>query len=250
MAQFRGRISFKHLVEGADGMCVEDQAKVQCLDFVSRTGVSRHCFIYEEGTVAGEPHCHFYFESSKSVSTLIKNIKQAFRLPDRVRLYALKKKKDKSIHICSSFLLFFFFLYLQAYSLTAADPAKLQDYFVYLAKGVYGKRGDRVALLIEEPCERLWAVMHEQYHNVREERLAVAVSGDFYHELAGKCVAERKTSKEDVLAMVVRHYVCDAKKGFSRFQIEATFGRVFSLVNGGAALEFYIEVASSSLFRI
>lgn len=118
MAQFRGRISFKHLVVGADGVSIEDQAKLQCLDFVSRTGVSKHCFIFEEGTVAGEPHAHFYFESAKSASTLVKNLKQAFRLPDRVSLYALLlEKKDKCIHICTSFFLFSLFLFagLQSY---------------------------------------------------------------------------------------------------------------------------------------
>lgn len=142
---------------------------------------------------------------------------------------------------------------MQAYSLKVADPTKLADYFVYLAKGVRGVRGQRVAVVFEGPETRMWAELHERYHGVREERLAqnrAEGPQDLYHELAAKCVAERKTSKEDVLAAVVRHYVEDGKKGFSKFQIEATFGRVFSLVNGGAALEFYYEVASSSLFRI
>lgn len=140
---------------------------------------------------------------------------------------------------------------MQAYSLKAAVPEKLEDYFVYLAKGVNGKHGDRVACLYE-PEPRLWAEMHEQYHRVAGERRAAVRAGpvDWYHELAAKCVAERKTSKEDVLAEVVRYYVEDSKKGFSRFQLEATFGRVFSLVNGGAALEFYYSVASQSLFRV
>lgn len=163
------------------------------------------------------------------------------------------EKKDRAYIYAHLFFLFCVFFFLQAYSLKEADPSKLEDYFVYLSKGITGKRGDRVAVVFEGPEARLWAVMHEQYHNVREERMAtVRAQGplDWYHELAAKCVAERKTSKEDVLAMVVRHYVEDGKKGFSRFQVEATFGRVFSLVNGGAALEFYYEVAASSLFRV
>lgn len=141
---------------------------------------------------------------------------------------------------------------MQAYSLKVADPAKLESYFVYLAKGINGKAGDRVACLFE-PEARLWSEMHDQYHRVAEERRVAARHHDhesWYHELAAKCVAERKTSKEDVLAEVVRHYVEDSKKGFSRFQVEATFGRVFSLVNGGAALEFFYSVASQSLFRV
>lgn len=122
---------------------------------------------------------------------------------------------------------------------------------MYLAKGVTGKRGDRVRVLYEaEP--RLWADMHEQYHATREERLAgrrAEGPQDFYQMLAEKCKAERKTSKEDVLAEVVRHYVEDSKKGFSPFQLQATFGRVFSLVNGVSARAFYYEVAAASLFR-
>lgn len=140
---------------------------------------------------------------------------------------------------------------MQAYSLKVADASKLEDYFVYLAKGINGKEGDRVA--VWESVPRLWNELHQQYHRVAAERReATRKEGpqDFYHELAAKCVAERKTSKEDVLAEVVRHYVEDGKKGFSKFQVEATFGRVFSLVNGGAALEFYYAVASASLFRL
>ena len=132
-----------------------------------------------------------------------------------------------------------------------ADPLKLDDYFVYLAKGVNGKKGNRVRVLYEaEP--RLWEQMHDQYHRVREERAAaVRAVGpqDFYQSLADKCKAERKTTKEDVLAVVVAHYVDDAKKGFSSFQLQATFGRVFSLVNGTVAREFFYQCAAQQLFR-
>lgn len=132
-----------------------------------------------------------------------------------------------------------------------ADPAKLESYFVYLAKGVNGKKGQRVRVLYEsEP--RLWDELHEQYHRVREERFAAVRSvgpSDFYQTLADKCKAERKTSKEDVLAVVVGYYVNDAKKGFSSFQLQATFGRVFSLVNGTVAREFFYQSAAQQLFR-
>lgn len=142
-------------------------------------------------------------------------------------------------------------LCLQAYSLKIADPAKLESYFVYLAKGVNGKKGQRVRVLYEsEP--RLWDELHEQYHRVREERAsAVRAVGpqDFYQTLADKCKAERKTSKEDVLSVVVGYYVDDAKKGFSSFQLQATFGRVFSLVNGTVAREFFYQAAAQQLFR-
>jgi len=130
-------------------------------------------------------------------------------------------------------------------------PAKLESYFIYIAKGIYGKRGDRVSVLFEsEP--RLWEVLHKTYHDTAESRrLSLRAVGprDFYRELADKCIAERKTSKEDVLGVVVRYYVEDAKKGFSTFQVNATFGRVFSLVNGVEAREFFYSVASASLFK-
>lgn len=98
----------------------------------------------------------------------------------------------------------------------------------------------------------MWQVLHDKYHDsavARRVALRVAGPRDFYRELADKCIAERKTSKEDVLGVVVRYYVEDAKKGFSTFQVNATFGRVFSLVNGAEAREFFFSVASASLFR-
>lgn len=132
-----------------------------------------------------------------------------------------------------------------------ADEARLEDYFVYIGKGINGKEGDRVAILYEE-APRLWGNLHEQYHRVaRERRDARLAKGplQFYEELAAKCREERKTSKEDVLKMVVNHYVRDSSKGFSSFQIQATFGRVFSLVNGTEAEAFFYDVASSALFK-
>lgn len=122
---------------------------------------------------------------------------------------------------------------------------------MYLAKGVNGKRGNRVRVLFEsEP--RLWAELHEQFHSVREEREAQRLAvgpQDFYAMLADRCKEARKTSKEDVLAEVVRYYVEDAKKGFSSFQLQATFGRVYSLVNGTEARQFFYETAAAQLFK-
>lgn len=140
---------------------------------------------------------------------------------------------------------------VQAYSLKVADPSKLERYVVYCAKGVKGNEGDRVRVLYEEE-PRLWAELHAQYHRVaaeRKEELARDGPKELYEQLAEKCKAERKTSKEDVLAEVVRYYVEDAKKGFSKFQISATFGRVFSLVNGAEARDFFYEQARQDLFR-
>lgn len=149
------------------------------------------------------------------------------------------------------FHFFHCFICLQSYSIKVADPTKLESYFVYLSKGVNGKRGNRVRVLYEaEP--RLWAEMHEQYHDTREERaeqMRAVGPQDFYAMLADRCTAARKTTKEDVLAEVVRYYVEDVKKGFSSFQLQATFGRVFSLVNGTQAREFFYETAAAQLFK-
>jgi len=167
-------------------------------------------------------------------------------------LYA--EMKAICIHICIAFISFMSHvscLCVQAYSLKLADPTKLEDYFVYLAKGINGKKGDRVRVLYEGGVPRLWDVLHEQYHRVRGLRLARnAAEGpqDFYGMLAEKCKSERKTSKEDVLAAVVKYYVEDAKKGFSSFQLQATFGRVFSLVNGTQARQFFYDNAAAQLF--
>jgi len=132
-----------------------------------------------------------------------------------------------------------------------ADDTKLESYFVYLAKGIDGKEGSPVRVLYSaEP--RMWALMHDQFHRVAAERAAARRArppSDFYTELADKCKAERKTTKEDVLSVVVRYYVEDGKKGFSTFQVNATFGRVFSLVNGTEAMAFFYEQASANLFR-
>lgn len=49
--------------------------------------------------------------------------------------------------------------------------------------------------------------------------------------------------------MVVKHYVRDGTKGFSSYQVDSTFGRVFALVNGQAAEEFFLEGARQRLFR-
>lgn len=140
---------------------------------------------------------------------------------------------------------------LQSYSLKASDSRKLASYFVYIAKGITGKRGDRIRVLYEsEP--RPWAQLHAQFHDTKEEReaaRAAAPISDFYQSIAAKCIETRKTSKEDVLSAVVNHYVEDSKKGFSTFQLQATFGRVFSLVNGQSAREFYYETAASQLFK-
>lgn len=141
---------------------------------------------------------------------------------------------------------------MQAYSLKKADPTKLDDYFVYLAKGVRGKRSDDVNVVHEHPAPRLWAELHERYHSVAEER-AVARRRDgpqdFYEMLAQRCRDERKTSSRDVLAVVASYYVRDAKKGYDAFMVQRTFGRVFALVNGDECQSWLYEQCERMLFR-
>lgn len=97
----------------------------------------------------------------------------------------------------------------------------------------------------------MWAELHAAFHANAAARVAARDRAplDFYEMLAQKCKDERRTSKEDVLGEVVRYYVEDAKRGFSSFQLQATFGRVYALVNGVAAREFFYQQASGALFR-
>jgi len=117
-------------------------------------------------------------------------------------------KANAYIYALLSFISFCFCLCcVQAYSIKVSDSRKLASYFVYIAKGISGKRGDRVRVLFEsEP--RPWAQLHEQFHDVKEEReaaRAAAPPSDFYHLLAERCKEQRKTSKEDVLSEVVKY---------------------------------------------
>lgn len=94
-----GRLSLKHVAFDP-----ELYAREKCLQFCAAVGPSAHCFVFELGSINEEPHLHFYLESAKSADTVRRNLIKFFELPPK------------------------------AYSLKAADAAKLDTYFVYLAK--------------------------------------------------------------------------------------------------------------------
>lgn len=112
--QYIGRISLKHVTEGKN---VEDFAREACLIFSSEVSASAPCFVFEYGSAHEEPHLHFYFESSKSLSKCQSALKKAFELPPRVGWVfvllcrACSEKKDRAYiyaHLFFLFLCFFF----------------------------------------------------------------------------------------------------------------------------------------------
>jgi len=140
----------------------------------------------------------------------------------------------------------------QSYSLKAADPEKLESYFVYLSKGVRSEHGGDVRVLYE-PHARLWPELHEKYHakagEIAARKKGKGVSGDFYVSLAEKCTTLGKTSKEDVLGVVVGYYVDDAKKGFDQFAVMRTFHAVYARVNGEECRAWLFDACSNRLFK-
>lgn len=123
---------------------------------------------------------------------------------------------------------------------------------MYVAKGLHGVREDPVDVLFEHPAPRLWAELHERYHEVREDRLArnrEEGPQDLYQQLAAKCKAERKTDSRGVLAVVCEYYTTDAKKGWNPFICKNTFCKVFALVNGDECKAWLYEQLERDLFR-
>lgn len=102
MSLFVGRVSFKHLPDD-----VSSEAYVglrdRCLALAVESGFGSLVFVFELGDEL-EPHAHFFFETMKSKTSVIKLLKKHFRLPERV---SFREKNTMSIHICSSVYLFF-----------------------------------------------------------------------------------------------------------------------------------------------
>lgn len=82
MNKFVGRVSFKHLA--VEGSYVEDEARSLVLQFCAESDVKAAVFVYELGEIEGEPHAHFYFESSKGKCSIQNYLKRKFRLPPQV----------------------------------------------------------------------------------------------------------------------------------------------------------------------
>lgn len=78
--QYVGRVSFKHLKEEED---IELEASSMSLAFCVEAGVKSPVFVFEVGD-CGEPHAHFFFESSKSAATIRRLLQKHFKLPAKV----------------------------------------------------------------------------------------------------------------------------------------------------------------------
>lgn len=177
------------------------------------------CFVFEMGTERGEPHLHYFIKTAKSRNTVVNVFKRVFHLPS-----------DRG----------------QRYSMKVADQAKLPSYFVYLAKGMHGKRGDPVVVAYEaEP--RMWDALHTQYHDVAAARASPAAKADWFAAIADELKAARLVSKDDVLQRVTRYYVYESKKGFDKFMVIRTFWRVWSLVNAADAHQSLLDSCLESL---
>lgn len=184
-------------------------------------GFSGFCFVFEMGTEKGEPHLHYWVKSGKSRNTIVTSMRKHFKLPtDRANRYSMK----------------------------ACVESKKTQYFLYLAKGVFGKKEDEV-LCVSESDVRMWTELHAQFHANAEafRARAVPVREDWYESLAAPLRASGRTSKEDVLQAVTRFYVYESKKGFDRFLVMRTFWRVFALANAADAHSLVLEQCMASL---
>lgn len=85
MTQYVGRISLKHFAGNAD-FTAEDKGREAALVFAAEVDLQAPCFVYEEGSINEEPHLHFYFECTKSLSSIQRALKKAFELPPKVRM--------------------------------------------------------------------------------------------------------------------------------------------------------------------
>lgn len=198
-------------------------AKHLCLVFAAGVASRDFAFVFEFGSDRGHPHLHFWVRTPKAHCTFIQKLKAVFNVSGA-----------------------------GSFSTKKADPTKLERYFLYLAKGVNGKREDKVEVVLES-APRLWDVLHDKFHDAKEAfkvpSKKVKLSEDWYLTLANECKASGSVTKEDVLQVVTRYFVYESKKGFDRFAVSRTFWRVFSLVNGADAHAMLLETCQSDLFR-
>lgn len=218
------RISLKH----ADYTGTTDEtiakAKIDALAFAQLPHISDVFFVYEVGEAEGK-HLHGYFKTHKTRNTIVSYLKKAFSIEDGNTGYSLKK----------------------------ADPAKMQDYLKYCAKGIDGNRNCPVEVIYEDEVH-LWDILHKNYHDTADQ-IKERISGKrgceaWYEDLANALIAEGKTKKEDVLARVCRYYTHESKKGFEKFAVTRTFWRVYALVNGSEAQSLIYDSVAECVFRV
>lgn len=221
-----GHVSLTSLVPG-DGEDLRAAAAAAALALTTQLSITDFCFVYEEGSVEGKPHLHFWWTVSRAKQTVISALKRLFVSPG-------------GPPPSTGF-----------YSLKLSDPSKEAKYFLYLAKGVNGKHGDPVYPVFES-APRLWAPLHEEFHRVAAEIADRGKKGPeaWYATLAATCRATGAVSREAVLDKVVHYYVHESKKGFEVFAVMRTFWRVFSLVDGATAAADMRQSAYDRLFRV
>jgi len=109
MNQFVGRVSFKHLV--VDGSSVEDEGRALCLQFCAESDVKSAVFVFELGEIEGEPHAHFYFESSKGKCSIQNYLKRKFKLPPQVGIVFMLKIYQEAYIYALIYLVYWYILY-------------------------------------------------------------------------------------------------------------------------------------------
>lgn len=211
VSQYVGHVSLSFF-EGPN--CFEE-SMAAVLSFCSAMSLKVFTFVFERGTENAHPHAHFYVETVKAKQTVVNNLRRFFNDRGQAQFYSLK----------------------------LADPSKLDSFFVYLAKGLYGKVEDEVKVLAED-APRMWGALHQQYHQKAEEiksRKKTGQKENWYLKFAEQLRGCGSTSKEDVMQAVTRFYVYESAKGFDRFAVVRTFWAVWSLVSAADAHACLLE---------
>lgn len=205
---FIGHVNVEHLV------CEEFPLEHWNLAWISLS-VSLGChdaFVVQEfGSEMQHAHYHYYFETSKSKTTVFNKLKKVFSSPGKVAP-------------------------AQQVSCKVPDQAKLGTFFRYLCKGPNGRAAESVAVVLDISKCRMVEQLHEAFHaqaaEIRDVRTGKRSPSAWYESLAAQCVEKGAITRDDVMQVVSHYYVYDSKKGFDKFAVTRTFWAVFALVNG------------------
>jgi len=216
------RVSLKDDVYGPSMAECLAKARVDAADFASKPHLQDTFFVFEIGEGEGK-HLHGYTKTHKARNTIVSYLKAAFTIVDGNAGYSLKK----------------------------ANPAKMQDYLKYCAKGMDGNKGAPVECVFEsEP--HLWELLHKGFHDTADEIAKAKKHGpeEWYNAMATELKDAGLTTKEDVLKRVTKYYIEDSKKGFDKFAVTRTFWRVYALVCGSDAQALIYDSVAEMVFRI
>jgi len=81
---------------------------------------------------------------------------------------------------------------------------------------------------------RMVQALHRGFHQAARDIRHVAAGGSksqWYEKLAVDCREKGAATRDDVMEVVCKYYVCESKKGFDKFAVVRTFWAVFALVN-------------------